>query len=86
MSTNETTAHDAGYAAAVDDVLAAIHKVHAIAGEPTPLHKGIRMACSSIIDRVKALADETEGRKLYRQRADSLARADEAISSRKVTL
>lgn len=42
-------------AGAKQRVLNAIREVHGKACDPTPLHKGIRMACSSISDKVEAI-------------------------------
>lgn len=38
------------------EAIAMVREVEASAGEPTPLHKGIRMACASIIDRLEQRA------------------------------
>ena len=55
--TTQTDDRAAGYAEAIHDVPEAIRGVYGKATDPTPLHKGIRMACGSITDRVEALAD-----------------------------
>lgn len=57
QKTTHTDDRAAGYAEAIHDVLGAIREVYGKATDPTPLHKGIRMACGSITDRVGALAD-----------------------------
>ena len=39
-------------------VIAIVREVAATATEPTPLHKGIRMACDSIIARLERLVQK----------------------------